>query len=77
MTDYALKIRLYPNKEQQSIIFQTFGNCRFVYNRMLEMLIARHKNNKDAKFPSKYSLMKLLPILKNEYPFLKRTDSTA
>lgn len=31
----ALKIRLYPNKEQETQILKTLGSCRFLYNQML------------------------------------------
>ena len=27
---------LYPNKDQQALIHQTHGHCRFVYNHLLE-----------------------------------------
>ncbi|MBR3343046.1 MAG: helix-turn-helix domain-containing protein, partial [Solobacterium sp.] len=32
----ALKMRIYPTDEQVSLIRQTFGSCRFIYNHMLE-----------------------------------------
>jgi len=31
----ALKVRLYPNKEQETQILKTLGSCRFLYNQML------------------------------------------
>ena len=40
----AIKYRIYPNKEQQSLIFKTFGCSRFVYNYMLETSIKAHEN---------------------------------
>lgn len=33
----AYKFRLYPNKEQEKIIVQTLGSCRFVYNHCLAL----------------------------------------
>ena len=30
------KIRIYPNKTQESIINRTLGACRFIYNKYLE-----------------------------------------
>lgn len=71
------KLRLYPNQEQQQVLFCMFGNQRFVWNQMLAMLNDRFKNNPQAKFPSKYDLNALLPTLKQEYPFLKMSDSQA
>ncbi len=32
----VVKVRLYPNKEQQQLLSQYFGSCRFVYNFMLD-----------------------------------------
>lgn len=31
----GVKFRAYPNKEQQNLINQTFGCCRFIYNKGL------------------------------------------
>lgn len=31
----ALKMRIYPNKEQALKIDKTIGSCRYVYNHML------------------------------------------
>ena len=33
----GVKFRVYPNKEQQNLITQTFGCCRLVYNKGLAM----------------------------------------
>lgn len=71
------KLRLYPNKEQQQALLCMFGNQRFVWNQMLAMLNARYQNNHDAVFPSKYELNIILPTLKEEYPFLKISNSQA
>ena len=75
MTYRGIKLRIYPNKEQQSSIKLNFGCNRFVWNEMLNMLIERHKNNPEAKFPSAYGLDYLLKPLKNEYPWLKEAES--
>ena len=40
----VIKYRIYPNKEQQNLIFKTFGCSRFVYNYMLEESIKAHEN---------------------------------
>ncbi|TFF98484.1 MAG: hypothetical protein EU547_01410 [Promethearchaeota archaeon] len=32
----AIKVRLYPNQEQETMLNKTFGCCRFLYNKMLE-----------------------------------------
>ena len=64
----AYKFRLYPTKEQIVLIRKTFGCTRFVYNYCL--YLKRHN-----KYLTKFDLMKKLPNLKKEYPFLKEVDS--
>lgn len=45
----GVKFRIYPNKEQQTIINQTFGCCRLIYNKGLVMRNEAHQNgNKSA-----------------------------
>ena len=41
----AVKIRLYPNKEQQTTINQLLGCCRYVYNQLLELKIQAYKED--------------------------------
>ena len=64
----GVKLRIYPNSEQQLKIKRNFGYNRFIWNQMLNMMINRHKNNPKAPFLSAYTLDKLLPCLKTEYP---------
>ena len=64
----AYQFRLYPNKEQKMLIYKTFGCTRFVYNYCLNL-----KRNK--KYLTKFDLIKELPKLKKDYPFLKEVDS--
>lgn len=71
----GIKVRIYPNKEQQLKIKLNFGYNRFVWNQMLDMMIERYKNNPDAKFLNAFALNYLLPALKREYPWLKEADS--
>ena len=40
------KLRLYPNKEQESQLKQMCGNERFVWNSLNGMLKDRYNNNK-------------------------------
>ena len=40
----AIKIRLYPNKEQATMINKLLGCCRFVYNQCLNRKIESYKN---------------------------------
>ena len=64
----AYKFRLYPTKEQVVYIRKTFGCTRFVYNYCLDL---KRKN----KYLNKFDLIKELPKLKKEYPFLREVDS--
>ena len=60
----AVKYRIYPNKQQASLIHKTIGCSRLIYNLMLHDFY----ENDLIKTPAKY---------KNEYPFLKEVDSLA
>ena len=71
----AIKYRIYPNKEQQSLIFKTFGCSRFVYNYMLERSIEAHKNGES--FCTRNSFSYLLTSIKKEFLWLKEVDSKA
>lgn len=83
------KLRLYPNKEQDLQLRQMCGNERFVWNSLNGMLVDRYNNNKhlyNDDVPkekckhimlSAYDMNYLLPRLKEEYPFLERSDSSA
>jgi len=73
----GVKLRIYPNSEQQLKIKLNFGYNRFVWNQMLNMTINRHESNPEAPFLSAYTLDKLLPCLKTEYPWLKEAESTS
>ena len=64
----AYEFRLYPNKIQEMLIHKTFGCTRFVYNYCLDL---KRKN----KYLTRFDLMKEMPRLKKEYPFLKEVDS--
>ena len=64
----AYQFRLYPTKEQEVFIRKTFGCTRFVYNYCLDL----KRNN---KYLTKFDLIKELPRLKKEHPFLKEVDS--
>mgnify|MGYP001219744802 CR=1 FL=1 len=71
----GIKLRLYPNKKQTKQLWQMFGNSRFLWNQMLGMAKKRYKNNPSSKFVDEYGMNYLLKPLKQEYPFLKLSDS--
>ena len=73
----GVKLRLYPNVKQQNQLLQMFGNARFIWNQMLAMAKARYKNNPSSKFVNEYGMNYLVKQLRQEYPFLKDSDSSS
>ena len=73
----GIKLRIYPNLEQQKQMIDNFGAVRFVWNQMLNMQIERYKNNKNSKFLNGFAMDFLLKQLKKEYTWLKQADSTS
>ena len=72
----GVKFRIYPNKEQQSLINQTLGCCRLIYNKGLAMRNAACQSSEKIAY-SQTSAM--LTDLKKEddFAFLKAVDSIA
>jgi putative transposase len=73
----AYKYRIYPTRQQENLINQIFGCCRFVYNYYLN---ERQKAYlKDGTSMSYNDCASNLTILKKseEHSFLKDADSTA
>jgi len=69
----AFKYRIYPNLEQKTLIHKHCGSSRFVYNLSLEtkqMAYAGSKVNLNC-----FDLIKQLPDLKKELPWLKECNS--
>lgn len=73
----GIVVRIYPNKEQEALIQQSFGNARYVWNQFLGMMIERYQNNPTLPFLSKVKLINLLPTMKRQDTFLWDTDSTS
>lgn len=74
----ALKIRLYPNKEQETQILKTLGSCRFLYNQMLAERIQTYDewkaSGKDVRklYEHQYKTEKQY---KQEFEWLSEVDS--
>ena len=65
--------RLYPTKDQEVLIARHLGCCRFVYNWALARKnTAYHDGGINI---SRYDLMKQLPALKEELPWLKEVNA--
>ncbi|MBE9144375.1 RNA-guided endonuclease InsQ/TnpB family protein [Planktothrix mougeotii] len=73
----VLKVRLYPNKEQQTALAKSFGCCRFVWNYYLEKTNTQHKET--GKGLSYFDMAKDLTQLKKQpdYLFLKEATASA
>lgn len=79
-----MRVRLVPTAEQKQLLNQTFGCCRYVYNKLLDISIKEYQeylNNKDLPKPnvSGYSLANKLPIIRNDpdTPWLKDVSAVA
>lgn len=65
----GFKFLIQPTKEQQELIFKTFGCCRFIWNHIL--------NDKQEAYNQGLKHTKTLAQYKIDYPFLKEVDSLA
>lgn len=72
----SCKFRLYPNKEQESLIQKTFGCVRFVYNQCLAYKIDKYKTEEVSLSKIDVNNYKN-HILKAEYEWLKEVDKFA
>ncbi len=73
----AYKIRIYPTKDQELRLTQTFGSCRFLWNQMLHernQVYIRFKEDKETLRSYKY---KTETQYKHAFPFLKEPDAKA
>ena len=71
----AYKFRIYPNREQQNLIQQTFGCVRFVYNHYLAKQMDLYSD--EGKHMSYSQTSKDLTSLKKELEWLKVPDKWA
>ena len=69
----AIKIKIYPNENQQSYINKMLGTCRFVYNNCLSYKINEYNENK--KSTSFGEVGKYLTSLKTEYIWIRDSHS--
>ena len=78
----AYKFRLYPTAKQEELIRKTIGCSRFVYNQTLAARKGAYASGNSIHMTFKeshsgYDCVKLLPGLKDTYPWLREVDSTA
>ncbi len=69
----AFKYRIYPTEPQKELIAKHIGSSRFVFNLALETKNAAYISNKHNY--SSFDLIKQLPELKKECPWLKEVNS--
>jgi len=69
----VVKVRLYPNNQQQQTLSQSFGNCRWLWNHFLNLMNQTYQDT--GKGLSGYAVKKQIPQLKKEYEWLKLTYS--
>jgi putative transposase len=69
----VVKVRLYPNSQQEEALSQSFGNCRWLWNYCLNLMNETYKET--GKGLSGYQIKKQMPQLKGEYEWLKLTYS--
>lgn len=73
----SFKIRIYPNKEQSTMINKNIGCCRFIYNSMLaerKDAYERLKDDKKSLWEYKYKTEKQY---KEEFEWLKEAESSS
>jgi putative transposase len=69
----AVKVRIYPSKEQQSHLAQAFGCVRWVWNQSLATMSQTYKET--GKGISAFTMKKQLPVWKTECEWLKECYS--
>lgn len=60
----SFKIRLFPTKDQEQLMWKHINGCRYIYNLMLEKQINNYKNNE--KYLSSFTMNKMLTIIKKQ-----------
>ena len=73
----GFKYRIYPNESQRDQIARTFGCCRFVYNRALD--VKKTAYSETGKSIATNDLIKMIPALKRDpdTSWLAQVDSMA
>ena len=72
----GIKFRIYPNKEQQSLINRILGCVRFVYNHGLAYRIEQYRAGGKANYTATNAMLTKMKR-QEEYAFLKEADSIA
>ena len=73
----ALKIRLYPNKSQETFINKCIGCTRLLYNTMLHERLTVYEQHKDNKETLRNWKYRSYLQIEEDFPFMKEVDSQA
>ena len=63
----GFKVRIYPTKEQENLIYKHINQCRFIWNYMLNVCNKKLQNHE--KIPNNFELNKLITTLKQQPEF--------
>ena len=72
----GVKFRIYPNKQQQNLMNQTFGCCRLIYNKGLAMRNNAFENGQKIGYTQTSAMLTALKK-QDDFAFLKDVDSIA
>lgn len=67
------KVRLFPTPEQEELMWKHVYAKRFLWNKLIE--IQRNAYRDEKKYFSKFDMIKMLPDIKKENPWLKEVGS--
>ena len=71
----SYKIRIYPTKEQEELIWKHIGCCRFIYNQLLAKEMEAY--NQGEKYSGQFGMINQLPKLKEDYPWLNEVSASS
>lgn len=72
----GVKLRIYPNREQENLINKIFGCCRLIYNKGLDMRNSAYENGEKVGYNQTAEMLTELKKQLN-FEFLKEADSIA
>lgn len=72
----GVKFRIYPNKQQEALINKTFGCCRLVYNKALDLHIKAYEEGNRVNYSKTCAVLTNLKQTE-EFAFLKEVDSVS
>jgi putative transposase len=73
----CFRVRLYPNKSQEELLWKHINSCRFLWNYLIDLQQKRYQNGE--KYLDAFGMIHLLPALKNdgEHEWLKEVSNAS